>query len=363
MPKPVVIGVMAGSSLDGIDVAACAFSLEGSGQYRYQTEAAETIPYPAEWITQLREVSSAGFLAGASLHQSYGLFLGELIRNFCERYAFQPTLISCHGHTVYHNASEGLSVQLGAAPAIWANTRIPVVDNFRQADLHLGGQGAPLVPVGDELLFPEYDYCLNLGGIANISYSDDLGERIAYDIGPCNQVLNHLARQSGLSYDINGRMALQGQVDPALKHKLDGLPFYFKQGPRSLDRSDIEKFWLPIFRNSSLTIPDQLATFSEHIAEQLSHALGAGTPLQDTRMLVTGGGAFNQDLLRRIQRLFPGEVVVPPAQMVNFKEALVFAFLGWLCLNGRVNCLKSVTGAACDHVAGSLYNGAPQKLK
>ena len=355
MRELMVIGVMSGSSLDGVDLAACRFFEDSNGRYSYQIEAAETIPYSERWVADLQQVRSASLLAGLSLDQEYGAYLGDLVQDFQKRKKLTASLISSHGHTIHHNAEECLSVQLGAGAAIQAKTRVPVVSDFRQGDLHLGGQGAPLAPVGDERLFHAYQYCLNLGGIANISFTAPSGKRVALDVAPCNQVLNHLSGQAGLSYDQDGRLAREGAPEQGLLDTLNALPFYQQTGPRSLDRSDIEHTWLPLIDKHEGTIAQKLATFHAHLAEQIAEAIAAAPASPQSRMLITGGGAFNRHLVQRIQQHFPGEVVVPDTQLVEFKEAVIFAFMGWLRWHNRTNCLASVTGASRDHVAGCLY--------
>jgi anhydro-N-acetylmuramic acid kinase len=355
MGEPVVIGVMSGSSLDGVDLAACRFFEAPDGHYHYQIEAAETIAYSQHWIRELQQARSASLLAGLSLDQDYGLYLGDLVQDFQKRKKLTASLVSSHGHTIHHNAKAHLSVQFGAGSAIHAKTQVPVVSDFRQGDLHLGGQGAPLAPVGDELLFHPYGYCLNLGGIANISFTGPSGKRVAFDVAPCNQVLNYLARQAGLSYDQDGGLAREGVPEQDLLDALNSVPFYQQNGPRSLDRSDIEHTWLPLIDEHESTIAQKLATFHSHLAEQIAEAIAIAPADRQSRLLVTGGGAFNRDLVQRIQQHFPGEVVVPDAQLVEFKEAVIFAFMGWLRWHNRINCLASVTGASRDHVAGCLY--------
>lgn len=353
MSNLTILGVMSGSSLDGVDLAACHFYKAENGGYHYEVIAAETHSYSKDWITRLSKADENNFLDGIRLDQDYGCYLARIINEFQLRQGIKADLISCHGHTIYHNAQEKVTFQLGNGPAIWAKTQIPVITEFRQADLHLGGQGAPLVPIGDELLFGDYDYCLNLGGIVNISYKARDGDRVAFDLAPCNQVMNHLAGQDGLDYDENGLLASQGQVREELLEQLDSIAFYQKQGPRSLDKADIQREWLPILDRWSFSGADKLATFTEHLASQLVKTVAH--PNSNDSILITGGGAFNDHLIQRIKGLWEGQVCIPNSLLVNFKEAVVFALMGWQCWHREINCLKSVTGASQDHIAGSIY--------
>lgn len=350
-----VIGVMSGSSLDGVDLAACSFGRNENGHYHFHIEAAETIPYPDDWIWKLSDFHKKDFIDGSLLHQTYGQYLGQLIQAFQSRHSLSADLISCHGHTVYHHSGEGLSLQIGDASAIWAYTNLPVVHDFRQADLHLGGQGAPLAPVGDAFLFGNYDACLNLGGIANISYVSNKGQRLAFDVAPCNQILNYLAKEAGQLYDKGGGLASEGQLIPGLIAALNEIPFYKRRGPKSLDKQDIENQWLPLIQSFQANPVDKLRTFIEHLAQQIPESLEEENSKPPKSLLVTGGGVWNTFLIQKLQAYWPGKVELPEKDLIDFKEALIFAFLGWLRYNGKVNCLRSITGASRDHMAGNLY--------
>lgn len=350
-----VIGVMSGSSLDGVDLAACTFGQNNSGDYHFQIEAAETIPYPHQWLSKLSRIHSEDLINGCTIHQAYGQYLGELIRDFQNRHQFSADLISCHGHTVYHNPEEGLSLQIGDASAIWAYNDLPVVHDFRQADLHLGGQGAPLAPVGDAFLFGNYNACLNLGGIANISYVSADGQRLAFDVAPCNQILNQLAKEAGKHYDHKGEMASEGKLIPKLLEDLNEIPFYQLKGPKSLDKKDIENHWLPVIQSYKADPADKLTTYTEHLSQQIAESIEIQNHKPPKSLLVTGGGAWNAFLMQKLEAYWPGKVTVPEEQLIDFKEAIIFGFLGWLRYNGKVNCLSSVTGASRDHMAGNLY--------
>lgn len=351
---------MSGTSLDGIDLALCDIDEKG-----YKVLAAETVPYYEEWRQRLSTLENATALEYALANVELGHHFGKVINRFLKGKE-RPEAIASHGHTIFHQPHLGLTTQIGDGDAIAAETGLPVVFNFRTLDVALGGQGAPLVPIGDELLFGQYDACLNLGGIANISYKgkgesgkrEDDVRRVAYDICPCNMALNRLAAMLGYPYDKGGINARGGQVQTCLLHALDALEYYAATGPKSLGKEwFVGQFW-PVVKEfigvvpSLSTVRDALATVSAHIAMQIGRVLEAqkiGT------LLVTGGGAWNSYLIEQIGEYSPSvQVTVPDELIVNYKEALVFALLGYLRLNGKVNTLASVTGAKYDSIGGNI---------
>lgn len=346
-----ILGLMSGTSLDGIDLALCDISEHG-----YRILAAETYPYLDDWRRRLSTLESASAYDYALAHVELGHLFGQKINQFLEGKE-RPEAIASHGHTIFHQPHLGLTTQIGDGDAIAAETGLPVVSNFRTLDVALGGQGAPLVPIGDELLFGEYDACLNLGGIANISYRAD-GKRIAYDICPCNMALNRLAAMLGYPYDDQGRNARGGEVHTCLLHELDGLEYYAVTEPKSLGKEwFVGQFW-PLVKAFLGVVPstpqvrDALATVTSHIAIQIARILERQ---QIKTLLVTGGGAWNSYLLELVGSYYPEvKITVPDALIVNYKEALIFALLGYLRLTGQVNTLASVTGAKCDSVGGNI---------
>lgn len=353
-----VIGVMSGTSLDGLDLACCQFSRQ-EGNWRFNILQAETFKYNEEWTERLTTVATKDAFTYALTDMEYGRLIGEHIRTFVQEFSLKPDFISSHGHTIFHQPMKGLTSQIGHGAAIYAASALPVICDFRTVDVSLGGQGAPLVPIGDQLLFADYAYCLNLGGIANISYNGPHNSRIAYDICPVNIVLNRLAAQLGLAYDDGGSRAAQGTVDEDLLHHLNALAFYEEPAPKSLGIEWIEAQVFPLIQNSTRSTEDKLATFCQHIAIQLALAVKKAGPIsQDQQtILVTGGGAFNTFLITRMQEALgdAAKLMVPAAEVVNFKEALIFAFLGLLRLTGQPNCLQSVTGACKDNIGGAMY--------
>lgn len=345
-----IIGIMSGTSLDGVDLAHCTF-IESEEGYTFSIGAAETIPYPEAWLKKLKTLPSATALEYAETNTEYGRYLGELTRDFINRNQLETDYISSHGHTIFHNPSKHCTSQIGEGAAIAAQCGLPVICDFRTGDIAAGGQGAPLVPIGDEILFSQYDYCLNLGGFANISMKKN-GKRIAFDVSPVNIILNYIANQAGKAYDENGEIAAAGHINRELLDRLNNLEYYHSAPPKSLGREWIEKRILPLINSFEISNNDQACTFCEHIAIQITSCIEDSPQKQ---MLITGGGAFNTFLIQRITALSRVRIIIPDKQTINYKEALVFAFLGLLRMQSKTNCLASVTGASHDVSGGAVY--------
>jgi len=344
------LGIMSGSSMDGLDLAFCEFTKK-QHRWSYRIVATETLPYPEEWKMLLQESFVAGGEKLAEDDLSFGKFLGEKADDFLKKYQFKPDIIASHGHTVFHQPEKGFSLQLGNGQAIAITTGIETVSDFRNKDILLGGQGAPLVPIGDKLLFAEYDYCVNFGGIANISY-EEKGQRVGYDVCPANQLLNHLSRQMGKPYDKNGETASLGKLDKLLLDQLNNVDFCRQRFPKSLSNEQIRETFLPKVDNASASLEDKLYTAVKHIAFQVARATDSSV---GKRILLTGGGAHNSFLVEAIRRECPQSVYLPEPQIIDFKEALIFAFMGVLRKAGRTNCLASATGATRDSSGGVIY--------
>jgi len=347
-----IIGMMSGTSLDGLDVAVCNFYLARK-KWIFSIEAAKTYPYPATWKNHLATAHMLPAAELQALHARYGAWLGTRANEFIRQHSLQHVdLIASHGHTVFHQPERGFTFQLGDGNALHATTGLPVAFDFRSLDVVRGGEGAPLVPLGDQLLFPDFDACLNLGGIANISM-DVRGVRKAFDICFCNMALNYLSAKAGKSFDKNGALARQGRVHPRLLERLQRL--YRAPGNRrpSLGREGFENTLQILLDDDAITIPDKLHTVCASVAHEVRRALPASLR---GRLLATGGGALNSFLIESIQSELPPAVqlVVPEKVVVNFKEALIFAFLGLRRTRGEINVLKSVTGAQRDSCAGVL---------
>ncbi len=341
---------MSGTSLDGLDIAACEF-IQDKGKWSFQIPFSHTYPYSVEWKEKLSGLPSANALDFSYVNVEYGHLLGRLTRTFLENTGFRPDLIASHGHTVFHRPDRGLTVQVGSGSAIAAETGVPVVCDFRSADVALGGQGAPLVPAGDRLLFPDFDACLNLGGFANISM-EHTGLMIAFDICPANIILNRLAASLGMDYDKDGETARSGKADPVLLAKFNDLEYYHLKWPKSLGREWLEQEFLPLTVIPDMPVSDLMRTVCEHIAIQVNKALKHVSPLN---IIATGGGAHNVFLMNRIRESGNHHWIIPSDELIDFKEALVFAFLGVLRWRGEPNVLQSVTGCRMDHSGGALY--------
>lgn len=352
-PEYTVLGLMSGTSLDGLDIACCRFTATEAG-WRYVLEAAETVPYPAAWEMRLRGLMRCNGEEVAAAHADYGHYLGRCVKAFIGRHALTPCLVASHGHTVFHQPAKGFTLQIGDGGAVAAECGLPVVSDFRVTDVALGGQGAPLVPIGDELLFPAYDACLNIGGICNLSFRYQ-GRRVAFDIAPANQVFNRLAAAVGKPFDRDGRIASQGQVDDTLLAALNALSYYAAPFPKSLGQEWVDAVLYPLVEKAVLSVSDKMATVLEHTAFQIAAVLREHSLCS---LLLTGGGAKNSFLRQRIQALAPcTQQILPPVEVIDYKEALIFAFLGLLRYLGLPNCLSSVTGASRNSCCGALWEG------
>ena len=343
------IGLMSGTSVDGLDVCCASFTRE-NGRWSYRIDCARGYEYPAALKQKLgREVQQMSALEFVAFHSEYGRFLGERVNDFMAEFGVRPDIIASHGSTVFHEPEKKIMFQIGDGAAIAAVTKIPTVSDFRRLDIMLGGQGAPLVPIGDNLLFGEYDYCLNIGGFSNISFLEG-DKRIAFDISPVNYVINRFCRSIGLEMDRDGEIAAKGRVDETLLEKLNALDYYSRPWPKSLGREWVERNIFPLLDASGLSLEDILRTYYEHCAGQFARVTTPGKSV-----LVTGGGAYNKFLLRRMEALSGCRLVVPEPAIVEFKEALIFAFLGVLYMVDESSCLRSVTGAERDNIGGMLF--------
>ena len=344
-----VIGLMSGSSLDGLDIAYVNFSHDNK-KWFFQIVEAGNVPYTDEWKNKLSEAFNKNESELKELDIEYGKYLGSITKKFIKKYELEPKLIASHGHTIFHMPEKGYTLQIGNGQEIANETGIMTINDFRTEDVKKGGQGAPLVPIGDKHLFADYPICLNIGGIANLSY-DSEGKRIAYDICMANQLLNYLASKLGYDYDNNGNFARQGTVNQELLNILNNNPYYDKEAPKSLGREFFEEYQHKVIDESSLSAKDLLATATEHIAYQIVRAT---EHLESSKMLITGGGAKNNYLIERIRKMSKHEIVIPDTMIIDYKEALIFAFLGALKTEGRINVLSSVTGATSDSSSGNV---------
>jgi anhydro-N-acetylmuramic acid kinase len=355
MEKENCIGIMSGTSLDGLDMALAELSVKKRDRWDFRLLETKKVPFPHQIHSMLRNPLSMSGEDLARLDKELGRFIGDSVRSHFDLKGADPTLIASHGHTLYHRPKRGLTHQIGYGGAIASRTGIPVISDLRGMDMEYGGQGAPLVPIGDRLLFGDHDQCLNLGGFANLSYEED-GERKAFDICPANTALDHVARQLGEAYDKNGAMAREGELDKDMLQALEGLPFYQSGNYRSLGREWLEERFLPLI-DQRLPEKDQLRTLVEHIAMRIGEKL-KNAPGEET--LVTGGGAYNWFLLERIQAHAPDQkLTLPEDEIIEFKEALIFALLGLLRWKGISNSLSTSTGADRDAINGAVHLPAP----
>jgi anhydro-N-acetylmuramic acid kinase len=346
-----IIGVMSGTSLDGIDLAHINFTIK-DGKWNYQILESETIPYSENWLNKLKVAVSFSKEELIELNEDYTELLGKIIKSFIERNTISNLDAVCsHGHTILHQPQNGFTLQIGNLPKIAEIVQEKVVCDFRVQDVQLGGQGAPLVPIGDRILFSEYDYCLNLGGFSNISFEDN-SKRIAFDISPVNTVLNFYSNKLGLDFDDKGKISRSGKVNSDLLNELNALDYYKKQFPKSLGFEFVKETVLPLIEKYSISIEDKMHTFTEHIALQTSIAL----PKKTGKILITGGGAYNDFLIERMQFHLPNiQIIIPDNKTLEYKEALIFSLLGVLKLRNEINVLSSVTGAKMDHSSGVIY--------
>ncbi len=344
-----ILGIMSGTSLDGIDFALCSFS-ENRNITSFEIHKTESLEYCSKWRNRLTSCHNLSAIDLLLLHKEYGFYLGTEINKFIEKYNLQPNYIASHGHTVFHQPKKSLTFQLGDGAAITAICGIPVISDFRNTDVCLGGQGAPLVPVGDKELFSDFDYCLNLGGFANISFEEN-NIRKAFDICPVNIVLNKYAKILGAEFDNNGDFGRQGIPNFSLVDELDNIEFYNLDSPKSLSREWLDKSFISILNNHNLSTKDLMASIYEHVSNQLVNVMNE----KAKKVLITGGGAFNSFLIELFAKKTNCSLIIPSQEIINFKEALIFAFLGYLYINDKPNCFSSVTGAKKDSIGGCLY--------
>ena len=345
--KTNIIGLMSGSSLDGIDLVDVDFWHDG--KWHFEIVAKDNYDYNDDWKQRLSDAFYYDHNQLKDIDYQYGAFLGKVTKRFIDKYNLHPEIVASHGHTIFHRPQEHYTLQIGDGQALANECGITVINDFRTEDVLKGGQGAPLVPIGDKLLFADYPICLNIGGIANVSY-DVEGQRIAYDICIANQVLNYLSNRLSLPYDKDGHIARDGNIDNQLLTTLNSHPFYTEKYPKSLGREFFEENIKPLLEKRD-DIADMMATFVEHIAMQIAKSIDSQLISQ---LLITGGGAKNKYLVERIQAHTKHQVVVPADDIIDYKEALVFAFLGLLRSRNEINVLKSVTGAKSDSSSGKI---------
>lgn len=347
-----VVGVMSGTSLDGVDLAHIQFTIEKQ-KWSFSLLECETVSYTDELVNRLKNAVDFTEADLKILNEDYTVILGGIINDFIARHNLKNLDAVCsHGHTILHQPQNGFTLQIGNLRQIANLVNETVICDFRVQDVQLGGQGAPLVPIGDRILFSDYDYCLNLGGFSNVSFESE-GKRIAFDISAVNTVLNYYAEKLGMKYDDKGKISKSGVVSVKLLSELNDLEFYKLKYPKSLGFEFVKNILFPIIDKYSLSTEDKMATFTEHIALQINLALDK----KNGKLLITGGGAYNDFLIERLQFHLPQmDIVIPDVKIIEFKEALIFALLGVLRLRNEVNVLSSVTGSKYDHCSGMIFD-------
>lgn len=341
------IGLMSGTSLDGLDICYVRFSPQTS--WEYKIIATTTLAYPPYWEERLHQAPYLATEDLLALHAEYGLFLGETTQRFIEDHHLNRVdFIASHGHTVFHQPQRKFSLQIGDGRGIKLKTGITTFYDFRSQDILLGGNGAPLVPIGDQILFSKYDACLNIGGFSNISFEKE-GRRLAFDICPVNIILNYFSKKLALPYDEGGHIAATHPADSSIITKLNALDFYHQTGPKSLGWEWVAAQYLPLFHKVAPKVA--IATATQHAAIQIQ-AVAKSYNLK--KILVTGGGAYNDFLLKSIMQNTSIDLQIPDKELVEYKEALVFALMGALRYLGHNNILASATGAAYNHCSGLM---------
>lgn len=364
-----VLGLMSGSSLDGLDIAYCSIDWEENQVKKWVLLESATLDFSDMWKSRLRNLPSQNGLIFAKTHTYFGHYMAELVEQFIKQNNLKEIdFIASHGHTIFHNPDQRISIQIGDGAALAAKTGITTICDFRTQDIALDGEGAPLAPLADQYLFKGYDFYLNIGGIANLSANIN-NRWVAMDCCPANQVLNALAQELGAEYDDNGNWASQGTIDQTLLEQAANFDFYTQAYPKSLGNEWIRQHILPLYLAASSSWQDKLATACEHIAIEIANCiqqiLQKESPTKETyKVLVTGGGAFNQYLMETINAYCNQhhniELFLPDASIINFKEALLMALLGVMRMEKKPNSLKTITGAKKNTINGAVYQGLPK---
>lgn len=344
---------MSGTSGDGLDIAHCTFIKDGA--WKWEIDEARTVefhPGQAKRLANAHELNDAEL---RNLDVDFGHWMGKQVREFITEFELSPVLVASHGHTVFHQPEDKKTLQIGDGDSIRKECGLPVVFDFRTQDVNAGGQGAPLAPCAEQYLFNDYKVCVNLGGFANMTFLGD-ENRYAYDISPCNIILNRAAAGKHYPFDLNGDFASKGTTDEGLKTMLDSLPYYQQAHPKSLGREWVESNIWPLMDESGLTTEDLLSTLTDHVADRVIQAIKNAVFLGPARILLTGGGVYNKYLVDRIREGVAEsvEIEIPEDQLINFKESLVFAFLGMKRMNNEVNVFKEFTGASKDSISGRM---------
>lgn len=354
-----VVGMMSGSSLDGMDICICKFTPLTDGTMSHEIIVADTIEYAPEWIDHLTNAMQFSMSDYFSFEADYSYYIAMMVKDFIDVLDIDVDLIASHGHTLDHRPEDGISVQIGDPGVISALTGIDTVADFRIQDITLGGQGAPIIPIAEKLLWPEIKSFINLGGIANISiHTDD--QIIAWDTIPCNQVLNDQAMILGAEYDENGDWAKQGKYNEALAKAWDALEYLSHDIPKSLDNNWIREVYLPIISDLRVDPKDALHTACNHIAIQIKEDIEKFSSNLPEKIMITGGGAHNSYLISCIEKqltVLGIQIFIPEKIVINYKEAAMTALMGYLYVMNIPSTIPSVTGADRPTIAGKYCKG------
>lgn len=350
------IGLMSGTSMDGLDIACCQFT-ESTNQYEFELIASEQVDFPEIWVSRLQNLPTQSAEIFAKTHVYFGHWLGETVQAFIKQHKLKPDFVAAHGQTIFHQPHKNFTTQIGDGETLVSYLNCPLVCNFRNKDVALGGQGAPLVPIGEKYLFPGFQLFLNLGGFSNLTYNAR-----AFDVSACNIILNYLVgkieHEPRLQYDPEGSIAASGSVHTQLLAALNALPYFHQPPPKSLGWEWVEAEVIPLLAQFDAPISDLLHTCCIHMAEQVGNAI-VEIGATDQQMLITGGGRHNLFLMQEIEKRISSNGITINAtaddSLTDYKEAIVFAFLGLRVLRGKPSTLHSVTGAAYDVLAGSIH--------
>lgn len=340
---------MSGTSLDGIDMTYVNF--QKNKFWEYKILFAKTFKYDDLWKKKLECSQDLNSNELKILNEQYTQFLAYKINKFIEENSIKEIdFIGSHGHTIFHKPSAGYTFQIGNIQNLANYVGKTIICDFRIGDIMLGGQGAPLVPIGDLLLFKNHDTCLNLGGFSNISIKKN-NKIIAYDICAVNTVFNFLSKKIKLEFDNEGSNARKGKLIKDLYDKLENLKYYSINPPKSLGIEWVKSKVFPLLEHfSSYSVYDLMHTYLVHISKEIAKNLN-----QSNSVLITGGGAYNSFLIEQIRKHTKAELILPERLLIEYKEAIIFGFLGVLKFRKEINCLKSVTGSKKNHSSGKIF--------
>lgn len=368
-----VIGLMSGSSLDGLDIAFAEFEVKGES-IDFELIKAETVEFSEQWQRRLKNLPKVDALSFAKTNTYFGHLLGNMVNDFIERHGVEVDFVASHGHTIFHYPDNRITVQIGDGAAMAAVTGLPIINNFRTHDIAIDGEGTPLAPIADKYLFGGYDFYLNIGGIANISCDID-GRFVAFDIGAANQIFNRLANLLQLPYDNEGDIAKSGTVNETILNQINEMPYFQQPYPKSLDNTWLQENILPTYLMAEDSIANKLRTGCEQLAQQTAFSIqeiikkekiAVPTAEQPFKIFVTGGGAYNTFLMERIEAVcnqyFPTKIIVAAPEIVEYKEALLMALMGVLRVQNKVNVMRSVTGAKLDTIGGAIWQGTKKHI-